>query len=118
MSSLYRKFINVFKGFDEESVCVADKLVDVIKDVNKEAYRSELQKDSGIYCREKYGEHGIDVTPDILFKNRRRAVRFIRKYGNRHSKSNTKSSSVKQGGANRHKKKATRKKKKKKSRLV
>lgn len=118
MSSLYRKFINFFKGFDEESVCVADKLVDVIKDVNKEAYRSELQKDSGIYCREKYGEHGIDVTPDILFKNRRRAVRFIRKYGNRHSKSNTKSSSVKQGGAKRNKKRATRKKKRTKSRLV
>ena len=114
MSSLYRKFINFFKGFDEESVCVADKLVDVIKDVNKEAYRSELQKDSGIYCREKYGEHGIDVTPDILFKNRRRAVRFIRKYGNRHSKSNTKSSSVKQGGAKRNKKKATRKKRRQK----
>ena len=121
MSSLYRKFINFFKGFDEESVCVADKLVDVIKDVNKEAYRSELQKDSGIYCREKYGEHGIDVTPDILFKNRRRAVKFIRKYGNRHSKSNTKSSSVKKGGAKRNKinkKKATRKKKRTKSRLV
>ena len=121
MSSLYRKFINFFKGFDDESVCVADKLVDVIKDVNKEAYRSELQKDSGIYCREKYGEHGIDVTPDILFKNRRRAVKFIRKYGNRHSKSNTKSSSVKQGGAKsakRNKKKATRKKKRTKSRLV
>ena len=118
MSSLYRKFINFFKGFDDESVCVADKLVDVIKDVNKEAYRSELQKDSGIYCREKYGEHGIDVTPDILFKNRRRAVKFIRKYGNRHSKSNTKSSSVKQGGAKRHKKNATRKKKRTKSRSV
>ena len=117
MSSLYRKFVNFFKGFDEESVCVADKLVDVIKDVNKEAYRSELQKDSGIYCREKYGEHGIDVTPDILFKNRRRAVRFIRKYGNRHSKSNTKSSSVKQGGAKsakRNKKKVTRKKRRQK----
>ncbi len=110
MSGLFRKFINLFKGFDEESVCVADKLVDVLKDVNKEAYRSELQKDSGILCREKYGDHGIDITPEILFKNRRRAVRFARKYGLRHSKSSTKSASFKQGGA---KKKKTRKNRKK-----
>ena len=66
----------------------------VLKDVNKEAYRSELQKESGIYCREKFGEHGIDITPDILFKNRRRAVRFARRYGNRHRKSNTKSAKI------------------------
>ena len=104
MSNIFKKFINLFKGFDEESVCVADKLVDVVKDVNKEAFRSELQKDSGIYCREKYGEHGIDVTPDILFKNRRRATRFVRKYGNRHSKSSTKSSSFKKGGTRKNKK--------------
>ena len=98
MSNIFRRFINFFRGFDDESVCVADKLADVLKDVNKEAYRSELQKDSGIYCREKFGEHGIDITPDILFKNRRRAVRFARRYGNRHRKSNTKST-MKQGGA-------------------
>jgi len=99
MSNIFRRFINFFRGFDEESVCVADKLADVLKDVNKEAYRSELQKETGIYCREKFGEHGIDITPDILFKNRRRAVRFARRYGNRHRKSNTKSA-MKQGGAN------------------
>ena len=98
MSNIFRRFINFFRGFDEESVCVADKLADVLKDVNKEAYRSELQKETGIYCREKFGEHGIDITPDILFKNRRRAVRFARRYGNRHRKSNTKSA-MKQGGA-------------------
>ena len=98
MSNIFRRFINFFRGFDDESVCVADKLADVLKDVNKEAYRSELQKESGIYCREKFGEHGIDITPDILFKNRRRAVRFARRYGNRHRKSNTKST-MKQGGA-------------------
>ena len=99
MSNIFRRFINFFRGFDDESVCVADKLGDILKDVNKEAYRSELQKDTGIYCREKFGEHGIDITPDILFKNRRRAVRFVRRYGNRHRKSNTKST-MKQGGSN------------------
>ena len=98
MSNIFIRFINFFRGFDDESVCVADKLADVLKDVNTEAYRSELQKESGIYCREKFGEHGIDITPDILFKNRRRAVRFARRYGNRHRKSNTKST-MKQGGA-------------------
>ena len=112
MSNIFRKFINFFRGFDDESVCVADKLADVLKDVNKEAYRSELQKESGIYCREKYGSHGIDITPDILFRNRRRATRFVRKYGNRNSKSNTKSASSKQGGANIKKRKGTTKKKK------
>ena len=121
MSNIFRRFINFFRGFDEESVCVADKLGDVLKDVNKEAYRSELQKDTGIYCREKFGEHGIDITPDILFKNRRRAVRFVRRYGNRHRKSNTKST-MKQGGAKNKSKKVSSKgnrkpliKKKKKS---
>ena len=112
MSNIFRKFINFFRGFDDESVCVADKLGDILKDVNKEAYRSELQKDTGIYCREKFGEHGIDITPDILFKNRRRAVRFVRKYGNRHRKSNTKSTSFKQGGANSKRRKGTKKKQK------
>ena len=112
MSNIFRKFINFFRGFDDESVCVADKLADVLKDVNKEAYRSELQKESGIYCREKYGSHGIDITPDILFRNRRRATRFVRKYGNRNSKSNTKSASFKQGGANIKKRKGTKKRQK------
>lgn len=98
MSNIFRRFINFFKGFDEESVCIAEKLGDILKDVNKEAYRSELQKDTSIYCREKFGERGIDITPDLLFKNRRRAIRFARRYGNRHRKSNTKST-MKQGGA-------------------
>jgi|TARA_Y100000389_G_C17104449_1_gene337558 hypothetical protein len=101
---LYRKFVNFFKGMDEESVCIADKMVSIVKDVNREAFRSELQKDSGIYCREKYGDYGIDINPDILFRNRRRAIRFVRRYGNRHRKSSTKSKSYIKGGAKRTKK--------------
>jgi len=99
MTNIFRKVINLFRGFDEESVCIADKLISIIKDVNKEAFRAELQKETQIYCRDLYGDHGIDVTPDLLFKNRRRATRFIRRYGNRHMKSRTKSASFKTGGA-------------------
>jgi hypothetical protein len=74
-------------------------MADVLKDVNKEAYRSELQKESSIYCREKYGAHGIDITPDLFWRNKRRVARHVRKFGLRNAKSKTKSATVKQGGA-------------------
>ena len=98
MVNFLRRVFNFFRGFDEESVCVADKLISVIKDVNKEAFRAELQNDTQVNCREIYGDYGIDVTPDIFFRNKRRVARFIRKYGNRHSKSSMKSKTYKVGG--------------------
>ena len=98
MVNFLRRVFNFFRGYDEESVCVADKLISVIKDVNKEAFRAELQNDTQVNCREIYGDYGIDVTPDIFFRNKRRVARFIRKYGNRHSKSSMKSKTYKVGG--------------------
>ncbi len=105
MTNIFRKVWNFFRGFDEESVCVADKLIDIIRDVNKAAFRAELQKETQIYCRDLYGDRGIDITPDILFRNRRRATRFVRRYGNRHSRSHTKSESFKTGGSRKKKSK-------------
>ena len=98
MVNFLRRIFNLFRGYDEESVCVSDKLISVIKDVNKEAFRAELQNDTQVNCREIYGDYGIDVTPDIFFRNKRRVARFIRKYGNRHSKSSMKSKTYKVGG--------------------
>jgi hypothetical protein len=98
MVNFLRRVFNFFRGYDEESVCVADKLISVIKDVNKEAFRSELQNETQVNCREIYGDYGIDVTPDIFFRNKRRVARFIRKYGNRHTKSTMKSKTYKVGG--------------------
>ena len=98
MVNIFRRVFNFFRGYDEESVCVADKLVSVIKDVNKEAFRAELQNDTQVNCRELYGDYGIDVTPDIFFRNKRRVARFIRKYGNRHTKYSMKSKTYKVGG--------------------
>jgi hypothetical protein len=98
MVNIFRRVFNFFRGYDEESVCVADKLISVIKDVNKEAFRAELQHDTQVNCRELYGDYGIDVTPDIFFRNKRRVARHIRKYGNRHTKYSMKSKTYKVGG--------------------
>mgnify|MGYP003978873419 CR=1 FL=1 len=98
MVNFLRRVFNFFRGYDEESVCVADKLISVIKDVNKEAFRAELQNDTQVNCRELYGDYGIDVTPDIFFRNKRRGARHIRKYGNRHTKYSMKSKTYKVGG--------------------